>query len=172
MAVPGCAAATIIWSMIPDGNLGEFVLGVLADQGEPIGVHVQTSEEEHGFRDADFQGGAAGEAASDAEGIADEDVHAGEGDAGSDQFGGDAADVIAPLRFGSLDFLLDGKLHGVFGENRRGDADQVVVAGAAGDDDLGLDRHGEDEAFVVIGVLADKIDAAGGADEMDAAGFL
>ena len=45
--------------------------------------------------------------------------------------------------------------------------DPRVVGRQVGDADLEVDRGGQDEALVVVGVLADEVDPAGRADDDD-----
>ena len=65
--------------------------------------------------------------------------------------------------------MFEGEFDEVIWECRGGDAYEAVIPLAAGDLDVRLDGHGADEAVVVIGVLANKVDAAGGADVVDVA---
>ena len=65
----------------PAGNLGIFVLGLLADQGQAIGFNLQSRQKQKRPSDGDLDGGAAGQPAADRQGIADQRVHAGQGNA-------------------------------------------------------------------------------------------
>ena len=146
----------------PAGNRGVFVLGLLADQGQPIRVHLQTAPAEAGpARDGNFDGRAAGKSAADRQRIGDQCVHSRQRDARRDQFRRHAAEIIPPGRLAALDLLLQGELDEFVGINRRGDFDDLVLAAAADDRHLRLDGHGKDESVVVIRVFADEIDAPG-----------
>ena len=66
----------------------------------------------------------------------------------------------------ALDFLIDAKLGDFAGKSRRSESHGAVGSPAADDQHLRLDRHRKNKAVVVIGVLADQIDASGRADHV------
>jgi hypothetical protein len=78
------------------------------------------------------------------------------------------ADVIGPRRRCGLDLFIHGKLERLARKRFRSHADFAVVAPAAGDQNLRLDRHGQDEPVVVVGVLADQVHPARRAEDVNA----
>jgi hypothetical protein len=76
---------------------------------------------------------------------------------------GDAFGVERPGGGSFGDFGGEGEVDGVAGSERM-EADVGIAARAKEDGGVTIDRHGADEAVVVVGVFADEIDAAGSGD--------
>ena len=81
---------------------------------------------------------------------------------------GNEDDLIAALGEQGVE-VVDGDLDRHLVE-RRHDPDAAVIARAERDDGAPADREGEDEPVVVVGVLADEVDAAGRGPEAHGVG--
>ncbi len=75
--------------------------------------------------------------------------------------GGHAPAVIGPFRLAALNLLRDRKFRRLSRKSRDAKAHQSIVLESAGDPHFRLDGHREDEAVVVVGVLADQVHAPG-----------
>ena len=135
-----------------EGNLG------LAD-GKPLGFL-------EGLADGHLQGGGRGKAGALGHVAGDHQVEAAQGVATGLQMLDHAADVVAPALIRVMgDGLVQAEqipLVAVVGGDH---VHQVVAAPADGDAGLVVDGTGQHEAVVVVGVLADEVDAAGGAHQ-------
>ena len=85
------------------------------------------------------------------------------GDAGFFEEDGDAADVVAPMFARRSVFFVEIELD-CFVEMFGVDIKNVIVARSDGDACGAVDCGGEDEAVVIVGVLADDVGAAGSAE--------
>jgi hypothetical protein len=110
-------------------------------------------------RRADLDRGAAREPAAHRERVVDQHVHPDERDARRDQFGGGAAHVVGPLGLGAFDLLVHRERHDLAREQRADQSYLSVRSRAEREEDVRLDRHRKDEAVVVVGMLADEVDA-------------
>ena len=140
----------------------EVVLGTLAEERQAGALHLEPDEllDDQG-RD-DLQRGRGAEARTLGEVAAEGEIHGAELDSRGREHAEDAADVVAP---GPTRVALD---RGVEGEGRAlrevggADADLAPLAQPSGELDAGVDGHREHEAVVVVGVLADQVDAPRG----------
>src|SRR6185437_1142115 len=87
------------------GDQRVFMLGLLADEGQAGHVDVEAALGQETAGGGDFDGGGGGKPAAGGEGIGDEDVDAGEGNAGHFELGRDAPAVVGPGWVSALDFF-------------------------------------------------------------------
>jgi hypothetical protein len=148
-----------------DGDIA--VLGPLRQAGEGCGrqVHSGTAGEGEGGRA--FQSRRRGQARADWHRRGDRQVRAAERGAvehsGLEQRPGDARRIGRPVALRQRGERVErhlGHLAAV-GVRGGGHAQQAVGARGGGDRGVAVDRHGDREAFVVIGVLANDIHPAG-----------
>ena len=114
-----------------------------------------------GQRGGVLEGGGAGEPAAGRNVAFNEQIAACEARAALAEQGGDAGDVRGPVRPVLGLPVVDRPALLVIEFGRVG-ANSVVLAPGGGDPGLLLGRDREDEAVVVVGVLADQVDAPGG----------
>ncbi len=137
----------------------EIALGALAEPGQFQGVDLAPGEQRQGG--GDLERGRGTQARTIGHGAADQQIRSLDGHARAHQFAGHADGVIGPLARG---------LRGA--EGRRIELTQFAavfrieaefsVAGGGGRDVSGqVQRYGQDEAEIVVSVLADQIDPAG-----------
>ena len=145
------------------GAAGEGVLGLLADFGHGGLVLLDAVELGEGEDGAHFEGGGGGEAGAEGD-VAQEHalpaVLRGGGVAVEEPVEG-AVDVVLPGHLLGGGAGGGGELGG-FHEVGGGELAGVVGRGAHGEEGAFVDGGGEDVAFVVVGVVAEDFDAAGG----------
>ena len=143
----------------------EVVLGALAGEGERRQVDGDARGGEEGIAGRDLQRGGGGEAGAERHIAVDEHVDAGEPVAGTLQHQCLAEDVIAPVlprrRVRFVEIELERLVH-----QERADPEFPVRPRRDRGDGRQLQRRREDEAVIVVGVLADDIDAARGPIEL------
>ena len=143
-----------------------FMFGLLAQQGEPLRIHRQPGQRQQASGRTDQQRRAARQPAAHRQRITDQAVYSRQRDSGGDQLGHHAARIVRPRRFPALDFSRDIKLDDLSRERRRRQPHPCVLATAADEADLGLDRHRKDEPVVVVRVFPDEIDPPRRADDV------
>ena len=141
----------------------ELVLGFLGqlDQGQV--VDLQPGEGVQGEGQAALERGRRGHARPDGDVAAEDAVEAADAVARLEELVDDALEVVGPAERGAVELadLAAEFLVVVVGD----EVADAVGPGRDGEDDGLVRGAGQDEALVVIGVLADEVDPAGGDDE-------
>jgi hypothetical protein len=138
----------------------EVVLGALAELRQRDVVERQIERGAEGACDGDFERGGGGEAGALRHIAGEREIEAADGVAGRDERGRDAADVVRPVAGRGVRDVRE-VASGVGVEVGGVCPERVVVAAGPGAEDAAVDGEGEDEAVVVVDVLADQVDAAG-----------
>ena len=137
----------------------EIALGALAELRQFQRVELAPGEQRQGG--GDLQRGRGTQARAIRHRAADQQVRSFDGHAGAHQFAGHADGVIGPLARG----LRGGERRRVelaqFAAVFRIEAKFAVARRGRGDVSGEVQRYGQDEAEIVVGVLADQIDPAG-----------
>ena len=146
------------------GDAREIVFSLTAESGLVSTVQRGLGRAlEHGGR-GDLQRRAAGQSTSEWYVGGDQDVEIGASQAALLKSGDDAADVVRPRGLTGSDLTVEWHVDGGI---KRGAMDTKAVSrsggggGGRGGDGVPVDRHGQDEAAVVVGVFADQVDPPG-----------
>ncbi|GAA3231230.1 hypothetical protein GCM10020256_45580 [Streptomyces thermocoprophilus] len=159
--VPGPAAGGGGLVHDADGGADVDVLGALAEAGELPALQAEVVQVVQGERDDDLQRGRGGQAGAGGDGGGEVDVGSGDGVAGLAQCPHDARRVGGPCPVGVGGEVVEAEF-GDAGVDVRGvQAQDAAVAAGDGRDGGVRQRERHDEAVVVVGVLADEVDAAG-----------
>ena len=148
------------------GDADEVVLGVFADFDDGLAVGVLAGGAEEGEGGGELDGGAGGKAGARGEVALGEVVEAGGGgEAEVGQGGEDAEWVVGPGGGVGLALGGGGGERDGFARVAAVETALAVVAQGEGHGDAAVDGGAEDGAAVVVGVVADELDAAGGAGD-------